>query len=130
MTSVETASTLDLLLFTTFLLAVAAGVWWFAGFWGRMWHESLESRTVDRRFLRWQRFAFRGHYPFGHWGSASSRAHLKGIVFFVRAFVVLVLLVYFVAVGRRILADLSAAHDSRDRSSITSLVAGASVRGA
>src|SRR5258705_12636317 len=46
--SVETATPLELTTFTAFLLLVAAAVWWFIGFWGRMWSESIQSRSVDR----------------------------------------------------------------------------------
>jgi len=62
---VATSSWLSLSLFSIFLLLVAGAGLLLMGFWGRMWEESLSSRSDERRFLRWQRFAFRGHYPLG-----------------------------------------------------------------
>ena len=106
MMSVATASALQLLVLSFVILLFAAGTWWFIGVWGRMWTESYESRTVDRRFLRWQHQLFLGRYPLGHWRKSCSIAHLNGFVFFVRAFVVFILVLYFVAVGRRLLGGL------------------------
>ena|SRR5881397_1463045 len=106
MIEVAKASALQLLVLSFFILVFAAGAWWFAGFWGRMWSESYESRAVDRRFLRWQNSLFRGRYPLGHWRKPWSIAYLNGFVVFVRAFVVLILVLYFVAVGRRLIGAM------------------------
>jgi len=103
MTSVETASPLELSILSGVVLLFAGAAWAFIGFWGRMWTESIESRAVDRRYMRWQRSLFRGRYPLGHWRKPWSLSHLNSFVFVWRAFVVFVVVVYFLAIGRRIL---------------------------
>src|SRR4030095_4366363 len=106
MTSVATASPLELAILSFVILGLAGAAWWFAGFWGRMWTESLQSRRVDRRFLRWQRAAFRGHYSFGHWRKPWSLEHLRAFIYVWRAFVILIVLVWLPAVWHPVLAGV------------------------
>jgi hypothetical protein len=106
--SVETATAPELAAFTLFLVVAAAAAWWVFGFWGRVMADSVQSRSVDRRFMRWQWFAFRGRYPLGHWRKPWSLGYLNGFVLFTRAFIVLIVVIYFIALGRRILMSWSA----------------------
>ena len=105
--SVETATFPELAAFTIFLVLVAAAAWWVFGFWGRVITESCQSRSVDRRFMRWQRFAFRSHYPLGHWRKAWSLDYVNGFVLLTRAFIVFIVVIYLFALGRRILMSWS-----------------------
>jgi hypothetical protein len=102
MSSIQTASPLELTVLTLLISLVGVVVWRLAGLWQRMWVESIESRSIDRRFMRWQRFAFRGHYPLGHWRKPGAVARLNAFTIFVRVFVVLALGLYFFAVARRV----------------------------
>jgi hypothetical protein len=61
-----TAQWWQVVVVTIVLGCFVAGFWWVSRIWERTWCESLESRVVDRRFLRWQRTLFRGRYPLGH----------------------------------------------------------------
>jgi hypothetical protein len=104
---VATASWLVLGLLSLFMLLVAGAGWVFLGFWGRMWSESLSSRSVERRFLRWQRFAFRGHYPLGKWRRPGAAERVQLFTFVGRALLIVIVLVWFIAVTRRAILDLS-----------------------
>jgi len=64
------------------------------------------SRTVDRRFLRWQHFAFRGHYPLGHWRKPGASEHLEAFVFIWRGVILAMLILYLIALGMRITTSL------------------------
>lgn len=62
----------------------------------KMFRDS-QSRRNQRRFLRWQRFLFRGHYPLGAGGTKATTEIASGLIVAVRIFLVLwvVLLVVF-----------------------------------
>ena len=104
---VATASWLALVLFSIFLLIACGSAWLFLGFWDRMWTESLASRSVERRFLRWQHFAFRGHYPLGKWRKEGALQRARIGVFVSRAVLIVILVAWFIALGRRALVDLT-----------------------
>lgn len=88
---------------TLVLGGVLGGLWWFAGFWERVWVESLQSRAVDRRFLRWQRGLFRGRYPLGHWRKPWSLAHVRFLTAAMRGILVVIGAVYVFALAARLL---------------------------
>ncbi len=97
-----TASWEELLFSTVIIGAFLAGFWLFTRFWERMWLESLQSRAVDRRFLRWQRSFFRGRYPLGHWRKPGSIPSLQATMFLTRAVIILLGLVWLIALGSRL----------------------------
>lgn len=82
------SSLLRLILVTAFVAGLLAGFWILFNFSERMWSESLSSRAVDRRFLRWQSNFLGGRRLLGHW-RGRSRTEFLGLVTFTTRIVVL-----------------------------------------
>ena len=101
--NVATASPGELVIFTTVFAIVFALSWRFTRFLEGMWVESFQSRTIDRRFLRWQRAAFRGRYPLGHWEKPGSIAYVKWAMRAGRGVLLLVACLWAFALLRRLL---------------------------
>lgn len=93
---------MELVLFALVFVPLAAGVWFLLGLWERRWLESITTRAVDRRFLRWQHAFFRGHYPLGHWRKPWSVGHLRAMMIVCRAILVLMVVVWALHILRRV----------------------------
>src|SRR6187399_1462322 len=90
-------------LLTLFVIgSLLAGAWWLTYFWERMWSESLSSRSVNRRVLRWQRVVFRGHLPFGRWGGTGRLAYLRFVMLASRTLIVVMAMLVLFALVRRL----------------------------
>ena len=65
------------------------GSWFLIGWWERVMTESAESRSMDRRFLRWQWALFRRRYPLGHWSGPNTIPRIRFLTRVSRGIIIL-----------------------------------------
>ncbi|HEX4823589.1 MAG TPA: hypothetical protein VFV19_04725 [Candidatus Polarisedimenticolaceae bacterium] len=101
--NLQTDSWLVVAPITIGILSLLAAWWKFLSFWERMWSESLSSRSVDRRMVRWQRTLFRGRALLGRWGGPGKLAGLRVLILVSRGIVLLIAAVLLVSIAVRLL---------------------------
>jgi len=100
------ASKLELLAIAFVFYLILAGMWWLTMFWEHMWVDSLSSRGVERRLLRWQWAAFRGAYRLGRWRKPSAIGYVRIMTIIARAFILFIAVVLLFSIGARLLGPV------------------------